>query len=84
MCGCLSCAPTGDWPATQACAPDWESNQGPLGLQVGTQPTEHTSQGSGALCLNTGLCISGLCICVKNKCSEHELDFTTGAVRHAF
>ena len=30
----------GTWPATQACALDWESNQEPFGLQASTQPTE--------------------------------------------
>ena len=30
----------GTWPATQACALDWESNQRPFSLQAGTQSTE--------------------------------------------
>ena len=30
----------GAWPATQACALDWELNQRPFGSQAGTQSTE--------------------------------------------
>ena len=30
----------GTWPATQACALDWESNQQPFGSQAGAQSTE--------------------------------------------
>ena len=33
------------WPATQACAPDWELNRRPFDSQAGTQPLSHTSQG---------------------------------------
>ena len=33
----------GTWPATQACALDWESNQWPFALQA--NPLSHTSQG---------------------------------------
>ena len=43
MCGCLSRAPFlrgGTWPATQACALDWESNRQHFGLQARTQSTE--------------------------------------------
>ena len=41
MCGCLWCdPPLGTWPATQACALDWELNRQPFGLQAGTQSTE--------------------------------------------
>ena len=32
--------PLQTWPATQACALDWESNQRPFGSQDGTQSTE--------------------------------------------
>ena len=40
MCGCLSCAPLLEtWPATQACALDWESNWRPFALQARTQST---------------------------------------------
>ena len=38
--------PLGIWPATQACALDWESNRQPFDLQAGTQPLSHVSQGS--------------------------------------
>ena len=40
MCGCLSCAPTRDLAHNPGMCPDWESNQLPFGLQVGTQSTE--------------------------------------------
>ena len=41
MCGCLSRAPLlGTWPATQACALDWELNQQPFSSQAGAQSTE--------------------------------------------
>ena len=30
----------GTWPATRACALDWESNWQPFGSQAGTQSTE--------------------------------------------
>ena len=36
----LTCPLLGIWPATQACALDWESNQWPFGSQAGTQSTE--------------------------------------------
>ena len=36
----LTCSPLGTWPATQACALDWESNQRPFGSQVRAQSTE--------------------------------------------
>ena len=35
----------GAWPATQAYALDWESNQRPFDLQGGTLPLSYTSQG---------------------------------------
>ena len=35
----------GTWPATQACALDWESNRRPLDSQASTLPLSHTSQG---------------------------------------
>ena len=34
----------GTWPATQAHALDWESNQQPFGLQAALNPLSHTSQ----------------------------------------
>ena len=41
QCVAASCAPTtGDLPATQACALDWESNQRPFGPQADAQSTE--------------------------------------------
>ena len=40
MCGCLSCPPTGDLAHNPGMCPDWESNQGPLAPQAGTQSTE--------------------------------------------
>ena len=41
MCGCLSRAPlVGTWPATQACALDWEWNRQPFDLQARTESTE--------------------------------------------
>ena len=36
----LVCPVLGTQPATQACAPDWESNHRPLGSQSGAQSTE--------------------------------------------
>ena len=41
MCGCLSHASlTGDLAHSPGMCPDWESNQGPFGLQVSAQSTE--------------------------------------------
>ena len=40
MCGCLSHASPATWPATQACAPDWELNQQSFGLQASAQSIE--------------------------------------------
>ena len=42
MCGCLSSTtpPLGIWPATQACALDWELNQQPFGSHSGSQCIE--------------------------------------------
>ena len=42
MCGCLSRAPLGTWPATQACAliGNRASTSKTFGLQAGTQSTE--------------------------------------------
>ena len=34
----------GVWPATQACALDWEANPQPFGLQAVLNPLSHTSQ----------------------------------------
>ena len=45
----LTCSPLGTWPTTQVCAPDWESNRQPLGLQACAQSTSDTSQGSRIL-----------------------------------
>ena len=36
----LMCPPLGTWPATQACATEWELNQRPFGLQASTESTE--------------------------------------------
>ena len=36
----LTCPLLGSWPAAQACALDWESNQWPFGLQASAQSTE--------------------------------------------
>ena len=36
----LTCPLMGTWPATQACALDWDSNQWPFGSQAGTQSTD--------------------------------------------
>ena len=36
----LVCPQLGTWPATQACALDWELNQRPLGLQANPHSTE--------------------------------------------
>ena len=41
----LTWPPLGTWPATQACCPDWESNQQPFGLQPTLNPLSNTSQG---------------------------------------
>ena len=44
MCGCLSCAPTGDLAHNPGMCPDWESNQQTFGSQAGTQSTEPHKQ----------------------------------------
>ena len=36
----LACPLLGTWPATQACAPDWETNGQPFGPQVSAQSTK--------------------------------------------
>ena len=36
----LVCPLLGNWPATQACALDWELNQQELGSQAGVKSTE--------------------------------------------
>ena len=41
----LACPLLGTWPATQACALDWKSNQQLFGLQASSQSTEPHSQG---------------------------------------
>ena len=41
----LVCPVLGTQPATQACAPDWESNHRPLGSQSGAQSTEPRQPG---------------------------------------
>ena len=40
MCGCHSCALTGDLAHNPGMCPDWESNWQPFGLQARTQSTE--------------------------------------------
>ena len=45
MCGCLSHAPTENQGHNPSMFPDWELNQRPFGLQVGTQSTEPHQQG---------------------------------------
>ena len=40
QCVVASHVPTGDLACNPGMCPDWESNQGPFGLQVGTQSTE--------------------------------------------
>ena len=40
MCGCLSCAPTGDLAHIPGMCLDWESNQWPFVSKAGTQSTE--------------------------------------------
>ena len=48
MCGCL--LHTSNWgPGSQVC-PDWESNQGPVSSQAGTQSTEPQQPGNN-VCL---------------------------------
>ena len=42
----LVCPPLDTWPATQACALNWESNQQPFGLQLVLSPLSYTSQGA--------------------------------------
>ena len=48
----------GMWPATQACALDWESNQWLFGLHVGTQSTEPHQP--------------GLCVCTFDETTSNE------------
>ena len=43
----------GTWPATQACALDWESNQRSFGLQASTQSTEPHQSGLICFILST-------------------------------
>ena len=45
----------GTWPATQACALAWESNQRPFDLQASTQLLSHTSQGGSLVFLLPGI-----------------------------
>ena len=47
----LTQPPLGTWPATQACALDWELNPPPFGSQAGTQSTEpHQSRLNPSFC----------------------------------
>ena len=39
--------PLGTWPATQACALDWELNHRPVGSQAGAQSTDPHHPGPG-------------------------------------
>ena len=50
----LTCPLLGTWPATQACALDWESNCQPFGFQAHTQSTELHQPGLFFLILNPG------------------------------
>ena len=59
----LVCPLLGTWPATQACALDWESNLLPVGSQAGTQSTEPHQPGLSYIFLTQ---------CVTNRCSVHD------------
>ena len=49
----LVCPRLRNWPVTQACALEWESNQQPFDSQASTQPLSHTSLGNKQRILNT-------------------------------
>ena len=53
MCGCFSHSPLlGTWPATQACALDWELNRRPFGSQASPGSTEPHQPGLTVAFLN--------------------------------
>ena len=74
----LMCLQLGTWPATQACALDWESNRRPLGSQASTQSTELSKPGLKEINLFSKYFIPTICRTILSS-GDTDYYFTEGS-----